>query len=117
MGIKAQTLWGARTSWHEDQGGPQKARRPPNIGGDCGAKDWPFGRATSLPSDLCQEGDLHAERGKKIQLPRMERPACVEESGAAKRRAMKEEAEAESEALLRTHSSDDDDRDIDVTGE
>ena len=56
---------------------------------------------------------------KRIQLPRMKRPAGFRETGVAKRRAVKAE-EAESEAplgTLSTHSSDDDDRDIDVSGE
>ena len=49
-GVSNLVDWKPRTSWHEDQGGPQKARRPPNIGGDRGSEKWLFGRATSLPS-------------------------------------------------------------------
>ena len=74
--------------------------------------------ARCFAEDLYPEGDLYAERDKNIQQPRMKRPACIGESGAAKRRAMKAAAEAESEAplgTLSTHSSDDADRDIDVS--
>ena len=55
---------------------------------------------------------------KKVQLPRMKRPAGIRETGVSKRRAVKAEV-AESEAplgTLSTHNSDDDDdRDIDVS--
>ena len=49
-GVSNLVDWNPRTSWHEDQGGPQKARRPPNVGGDRGAEKWLFRKATSLPS-------------------------------------------------------------------
>ena len=123
------------SGWHEDQGGPQKKRGVhPTLAAIVVSKTWPFREsakasmelasnvtvmieiAQGFAEDLYQEGDLYAGRDKKIQLPRMKRPACVGESGAAMCRAIKAEAEAESVAplgTLSTHSSDDDDRDID----
>ena len=74
--------------------------------------------AKGFAQDLYQEGDLYDERDKRIQLPRMKRPAGIRETGVSKRRAVKAE-EAESEAPLSTlsthNSDDDDDRDIDVS--
>ena len=43
--------------------------------------------AESFAQDLYQEGDLYAERDNKIQLPRVNRPAGIGETGAVKRRA------------------------------
>ena len=61
--------------------------------------------AESFAEDLYHDGDPNAESDQKIQLPRMKRPPCIGSSGAAKRRAMKAEEEAESEAPLGTLSS------------
>ena len=60
--------------------------------------------AESFAQDLYQKGDLSlpSETKKKIQLPRMKRPAGLGEPGVAKRRAVKAESEAESEAQLST---------------
>ena len=55
--------------------------------------------AEGSAQDLYQEGDLYVERDKRIQLPRMKRPAGIGETGVAKRRAVKA-AEAGSEATL-----------------
>ena len=132
--------WNPRTSWHEVQGSRQKARRPPIICGDRGAKDWPFGRATSLPSlcgtcvernrhdpdiaegfaeDLYQEGDLYCRA-------RQEDPAAPNEVVSTYWRIWGREGVCDEGRnrggvrgtaghALHAHGSDDDDRDMDVS--
>ena len=108
----------------------KKARRPPNIGGDRGAKDCPFGRATSLPSvdGTFLERNRHDPDRRRFRS-RSPCRALQEDLAASNvaaslywriwsREASCDEAQAESEAplgTLSTHSADDDDRDIDVS--
>ena len=65
-GVSNLVEWTSRTSWHQDQSGPQKARRPPIVVPT-------FGRATSLRrlDETCLERNRHDRDRRKISFKKV----------------------------------------------